>query len=106
MVKGRNSGNTTTPSTCRQNRMFRALNHCQDIIVRESTKLKVSLLPVKKLNMGNNHLSTNSEYNNRSSINFHIQHTLNQVDSNTDLLDEVILTEVVLQLTKKNKECR
>ena len=90
MVKGRKSGNTKAPSPCRQNRMLRALNHCQDITVCGSTKLKLSLLPFEELNMGNNHLSTNSEYDNRSSINFPLHHALNQVDLNTNLLDEVI----------------
>ena len=33
-------------------------------------------------------------------------HTLIQVDSNTNLLDKVILTEVVPRPTKKTKECR
>ena len=101
MVKGRKRGNTKPPSPRRRNRMLRALNHRQDITVRGSTKLKSSLLPFEELNMGNDHLSTNSEYDNRSSINFPFYHALNQVDLNTDLLDEVILTEVVLQPTEK-----
>ena len=86
--------------------MLRSLNHRQDITVRKNTKLKSSLLPFEELNMGNGDLSTNSEYDNRSSINFSLHHALNQVDLNTDLLDEVILTEVVLRPTKKTKECR
>ena len=51
--------------------------------------------------LNNNHLSTNSEYNDHFVLNFSLQFTLNQVDSTTDLLDEVVLTEVVLQPTKK-----
>ena len=101
MVKGRKSSNTKAPSPRRQNWMLHALNHRQDITVRASTKLKSSLLPFKELNMDNNDLSTNSEYNNRSSINFPCHHAPKQVDSNTYLLDKVILTEVVLQPTKK-----
>ena len=61
MVKGRNRNNNKPPSPCRQNRMLRALNHCQDIT----------------------------------------DHAPKKVDSNTDLVDEVILTEVVLRPTKK-----
>ena len=80
--------------------MLRALNHCQDITVRASTKLKSSLLPFEELNMDNHDLSTNSEYNNRSSVNFPCHHAPKQVDLNTDLLVEVILTEVVLRQTK------
>ena len=51
--------------------------------------------------MDNGDLSTKSEYENRSNINFPLHHALNQVDSSTNLLDKVILTEVVLQPTKK-----
>ena len=90
MVKGRKSGNTKASSPRRQNWMLRSLNHCQDITVHENTKLKSSLLPFKELNMNNHDLSTNSEYDNRSNINFPLHHDLNQVDLNTDLLDEVI----------------
>ena len=101
MVYKRNSGNTKAPFPCRKNRMLRDLNHCQDITVRKSTKLKSSLLPFEELNMGNNHLSSNVEYDNRFSINFPLQHTLTKIDLNTNPLDKVILTEVVLQPTKK-----
>ena len=76
--------------------MLFSLNHRQDIIVRENTKLKSSLLPFKKLNMGNGDLSTKSEYDNRSNIDFSFHHALNQVHSNTNLMEKVILTEVVL----------
>ena len=53
--------------------------------------------------MGNDHFSTNSEYDNRSSINFPLHHALNQVDLKTHLLDKVILTEVVLRPIKKSR---
>ena len=101
MVKGKKSGNTKAPSPHRQNQMLCSLNHHQDITVRGYTKLKLSLLPFEELSMGNNNLLTDSEYNNRSNINFPLHHALNQVDSNTNLLDKVILTEVVLRPTKK-----
>ena len=86
--------------------MLRPLNHRKDITEPENTKLKSSPLPFEELNISNGDLSTKLKYDNRSNINFPIHHALNQVDSNTDLLDKVILTEGVLQLTKKNKECR
>ena len=60
--------------------MLRALNLCQDV--------------------GNNHLSTDSGYDNHSCINFQFHHALNQVDFSTNLLDKVILTEDVLRPTK------
>ena len=77
MVEGRNSGNTKAPSPCKQNQMLHSLNHCQDITVRDNTKLKSSLLPFEELNMGNNDLSTDSEYGNPSNINFPLHHVLN-----------------------------
>ena len=85
MVKERKRGNSKDPSRCRQNRMICSLNHCQDITVRKNTKSKSSLWPFEELNMCNSDLSTNSEYDNRSNINFLLHHALNQVDSNTDL---------------------
>ena len=101
MVKGRKSGNTKALSPCKRNWILCSLNHCQDIKVRENKKLESSLLPFEELNMGNSDLSTNSEYDNRFNNNFPIHHALNQVDSNTDLLDKMILTEVVLRPTEK-----
>ena len=101
MVKGRKRGNTKPPSPRRQNRMLCSLNHCQDITTRENTKLKSSLVPFEKLIMDNGDLSTKSEYDNCSNINFQLYHALNQVDLNTNLLDEVILTKLVLQRNKK-----
>ena len=100
MVKGRKSYNTKAPSPCKQNRILCSLNHCQDIIVHGYTKLKLCLLLFEELNMGNDDLSINSEYDNCFNINVPFQHALNQVDSITNLVDEVILIEVVLQPTK------
>ena len=51
--------------------------------------------------MDNGDLSTNLESDNRFNINFPLHHALNLAVLNTNLLDEVILTEVVLQLTEK-----
>ena len=51
--------------------------------------------------MDNGNLSTKLKYDNCSNINFQLPHALNKIDLNTDLLDKVILTEVVLQPTKK-----
>ena len=101
MVKRRKSGNTKASSHCRRNRMLCALNLCQDATLCGSTKLKPSLLPFDKLDKGINHLSTDSRYDNHSCINFSFHGALNQVDLSTNLLDEVILTKVVLQSTKK-----
>ena len=72
--------------------MLHSLNHHQDSTVREVIKLKSPLFPFDKLDIGNGDLSINY---------LPLHHALNQVDSNTNLLDEVILTEVVLLPTKK-----
>ena len=60
MVKGRKNNNTKAPSPCKRNRMLRSLNHCQDITVRENTKLKSPFLHFEELTMDNGELSTNS----------------------------------------------
>ena len=99
MVKGRKIGNTKAPSPCRRNQILSAINLCQDVIFCGSTKLR-SFLPFDKLDIGNNHLSTDLGYDNHSCINFPFHRDLNQVDSSTDLLDEMILTKVVIQPTK------
>ena len=81
--------------------MFCAIVCRRDDIFGKSTRFKLSLLHFNKLDIDNNHLSTNSEYDGHSGINFPLRIALNQVDSTTDLLDNVILTKVVLQPTEK-----
>ena len=48
-------------------------------------------------------MSTDSGYDNHSCINFPFHSAINQVYSSTDLRDEVILTKVVIQPTKKTR---
>ena len=81
--------------------MLHATICCQGDIICRSTRFKLSLLNFNKLDIDNIHLSTKSEHNDHSGINFPLQAALDQVDSTTDLLDDVVLTEVVLQPTKK-----
>ena len=81
--------------------MLRSLNRHQDIMARANKKLKLSLVPFEEFIMNNGDLSTKSGYDNCSNINSLLQNALNQIDLNTDLLDEVISTEFVLQPTKK-----
>ena len=76
--------------------MLCATIRCQDYIVCRSTKFKSSLLHFNKLDINNNNLLIDSEYNDHSGINFPLQFAPNQVDSTTNLLDNMILTEVVL----------
>ena len=90
-----------SPSPSRQTRMLCANICCQDDIIRQSTRFKPSLLHFNKFNMNNNHLSTNSTYNDHSVLNFPLQFTPNQVDYTTNLLDEVVLIKVILRPTKK-----
>ena len=99
MIKERERGNTKTPSPCRQNRMFCALNLRQDANLCESTKLKPYILPFGKLDIGIDHLLTDSGYDNHSCIIFPFHCVLNQIDSCTNLLGKLILTEVILQPT-------
>ena len=81
--------------------MFCAIIRHQDAVIHKYTIFKSSLLHFNKLNINNNHLLTNSEYDDYSGINFPLQFHPNQVDSTTDLLDDVVLTEVVLRPTEK-----
>ena len=74
---------------------------CQVDIVRRSTRFKSSILHFNELNIDNNHLLTNSEYNDHTVNNFPLQFATNQVDSTTNLLDNVVLTEVVIRPTEK-----
>ena len=98
-VKGRKS--YKAPSPHRQNRMLCAIIRRQDDIICRSTRFKSSILHSNKLDIDNNYLLTNSEYNDYSNINFPLQFAPNQVDPTTNLLDDVVITEIVLRPTKK-----
>ena len=80
--------------------MLCAIIRCQDDIICKSTRFKSSVLNFNKLDIDNNHLSTNSEYDDHSGINFPLLFALNQVDSTTNQLYDGVSTEVVLQPTK------
>ena len=90
-VKGRKSYENKDPSPCRRNRMLCAIIYHQNAIILKATRFKSSLLHFNKLNIDNNHLSTNSEYDDCSGTNFRLKFSLNQVDSTTDLLEDVVL---------------
>ena len=98
-VKG--SKSYKVPSPCRRNRMVHANIRCQDNVICRSTRFKSSLVHFNKLNMNNNYFSINSKYNDHSVLDFPLQFTPNQVDSTTGLLDDIVLTEVVLWSTEK-----
>ena len=86
--------------------MLHATILCQGNIICISTRFKFSLLHFNELDVNNNHLLLKSEYNDHSVLNILLRSTHYQVDSTTDQLDNVVLSEVVLQPTKKTKECR
>ena len=81
--------------------MLKATIRCQDDIICRSTRSKSSLLYFDKLDIDNNHLLIDSEHNDHSVPNFPLQFAPNQVDSTTDLLDNVVLTKVVIRPTEK-----
>ena len=91
----------TSPSPRRETRMLNANIRYQDDSICRFTRFRPSLFHFNEFDMNNNHLSTNSTYDNHSILNFPLQFIPNQVDSTTDLLDEVVLTEVVMRPTKK-----
>ena len=100
-VKGRKG--YISPSPRRKTWMLRANICCQDDSIRQSTRFKPSLLHFTKFDMNNNHLSVNSTHNDHSILNFPLQFTPNQINYTADLLDKVVLTEVVMRPTKKQR---
>ena len=102
-VKERKNGKTNTPSPRRWNQMLCAINFRQDNTLRGSTKMKPPFLPFDKPNLCNDYILRDSEYIDRSCINFTCHCVLNQVNSDTDLLNNVILTKVALRPTKKTR---
>ena len=92
---------TKTPSPRRRNRMFCAINLCQNAILQRATKMKPPFLPFDELNLCNDCILWDSEYIDRFCINFSYYCVLNQVDLDTNLLDNVILRKVILRPTTK-----
>ena len=80
--------------------MLCAINVCQDTTLRGYTKMKPPFLPFNEPNLCNDYLLRDSEYIDRSCIHFPGHCVLNQVDLDTDLLDNVILKKVALRPTK------
>ena len=95
-VKRRKKRNTKLSSLCWQYWMIHEIKHCHNTSLWNSTRMLPPLIPFDEPNLYNNCIFINPEYNNWL-------HFLNQVDSNTDLLDNMTLHQVVIQLTKKPK---
>ena len=83
LKEDRKEGKIKTPSPCRWNRMLCAIDICQNTSLSEFTRMKLPFLPFDKPNLCNDQILIDTEY---------IDHFyfLNQVDSNTDLLDDVL----------------
>ena len=70
--------------------------NCHNTSLQDSTRILPTFLPFDEPNICNDYIFMNSEYNDRLSF-------LNQVDLDTDLLDNVTLYQVVIQPTKKTR---
>ena len=95
-VKGRNKGKTKIPSPCRCNQMICAINLCQDVTLCRPTKIKAPFVPFDEPNLCNDYILRDLEYIDRFCINFPCHCVLNQVDLDTNLLDNVLLMKDVL----------
>ena len=83
--------------------MLSAINLRQDATFHGSTKMKPLFLLFDESNLCNDYILRDSEYIDHFCINFPCHCVLNQVHFNTDLLDNVLLTKVILLSTKKPK---
>ena len=95
-IKGRENDKTKNSSPCRRNRMLRAINLRQDGSLYGSTRMKPPFLSFNEPNLCNDYIFMDLEYSDRF-----CHHFFNQVDSNTDLLDNVLLKKVDVRPTKK-----
>ena len=73
----------------------------QDATLQEYAEVKPPFLPYGEPDLCNDYILKDPDYIDRFCINFPCHCVLNQVDSDTDLLDDVILTKDVLRPTKK-----
>ena len=76
--------------------MTRAVNLCQNATCHEYTKVKPPFLPYGEPDLSNDYILKNPDYIDRFCLNFPCHCVLDQVDSDTDLLDNVLLRKDVL----------
>ena len=81
--------------------MIRAINLRQDATLHRSTKIKPPFLTFNEPNLCNDYILKDPEYIDRFCINFPCHCVLNQVDSDTDLLENELLMKGILQPTEK-----
>ena len=93
-VKEIKNRKTNPQSPCKQNLILHAIKHRQDISLQKSTRIEPPSLPFDEPNSYNECIFIGRKYNDQL-------YFLNQVDSNTDLLDDVLLKRVVVQPTEK-----
>ena len=74
--------------------MLHAIKHCHNTSLCNSTRILPPFLPFDELNLCNDYIFMNSEDNDRLCF-------LNKVDLDTNLLDNMILHQVVIQPTTK-----
>ena len=83
--------------------MICAINLCQDATYHEYMGVEPPFLPDGELDLCNNYVLKDLDYIDCFRINFPCHCVLDQVDSDTDLLDNVLLTKNILQSTKKTR---
>ena len=100
-VKARNKGATKLPSSCRHSRMIRAINCRQDATRQEPIDMKQPFLPYGGPDLCNDYILKEPKYIDRFCINFPFYCALEQISSDTNLLDNLVLWKEVLRPTKK-----
>ena len=92
-VKRRKNRKTKSPSPCQQNWMLHVIKHRLNTSLWNSIIMIPPFLPFNEPNLCTDYIFMDWEYNNRLCF-------LNQVDSNSDPLDNMILQQVVMHPTK------
>ena len=100
---GRNKSKTSLPSPYRQKQMVRAIDLYQDATRQEYMEVKPTFLPYGELDLYNNYMLKDLNYIDCFSNNFPCHFVLNQVDCDTNLLDNVNFTKNILQPTRKQR---
>ena len=83
-------------SSCKHNRNMCAVNCHQDTICQEYTGVKPAFLPYGEPDLCNDYTLKDSVYIDHFCINFPCHCFLDQVDLNTNLLNNVVLRKGVL----------
>ena len=90
------NGKTKPPSPRRQNQVLNTIKHPQDISLWKSTRTESPFLPFNEPNSFNDCIFIDQKYNDQLFF-------FNQVDSNMEMFDNVVLKRVIVQPTKKSR---